>query len=306
VSAKISTNDYQQILSNKSKGTKTMNITVKLTAALLTIGLLAGCAGPNQRAYQDYTLCSALGGAVGGAAVGAAASGGSGAVGGAAVGAMLALLLCPTDEAQAEEVAAVEKTMCEHEPVPGALLDANGCAMDSDNDGVVDGIDMCANTPAGVTVDDVGCPIDSDRDGVADYKDLCPNTPEGVIVDEDGCPIAGQTILSLTGVNFEFDKSTLTSEAQDTLDEAVEALLNTDEVVEVRVEGHTDSIGSEEYNKQLSQERAQSVVDYLVSNGVNGNNLIPVGMGETSPVANNSTDAGRALNRRVDFVVNTQ
>ncbi len=211
-----------------------MNITVKLTAALLTIGLLAGCAGPNQRAYQDYTLCSALGGAVGGAAVGAAASGGSGAVGGAAVGAMLALLLCPTDEAQAEEVAA-EKTMCEHEPVPGALLDANGCAMDSDNDGVVDGIDMCANTPAGVTVDDVGCPIDSDRDGVADYKDLCPITPEGVIVDQDGCPIAGETILSLNDVHFEFDKATLTPEAQSTLDEAVDALLNSDEVVEVRV-----------------------------------------------------------------------
>jgi len=281
-----------------------MNISVKLTAALLTIGLLAGCAGPNQRAYQDYTLCSALGGAVGGAAVGAAASGGSGAVGGAAVGAALALLLCSNDDVQAEEVA--EKTMCELEPVPGALLDANGCAMDSDNDGVVDGIDMCANTPAGVTVDDVGCPIDSDRDGVADYKDLCPNTPEGVIVDEDGCPIAGQTILSLTGVNFGFDKATLTTEAQVTLDEAVDALLNTDEVVEVRVEGHTDSIGTEEYNQKLSQERAQSVVDYLVSNGVNGNNLIPVGMGETSPVANNDTDAGRALNRRVDFVVNTQ
>ena len=280
-----------------------MNITVKLTAALLTIGLLAGCAGPNQRAYQDYTLCSALGGAVGGAAVGAAASGGSGAVGGAAVGAMLALLLCPTDEAQAEEVAA-EKTMCEHEPVPGALLDANGCAMDSDNDGVVDGIDMCANTPAGVTVDDVGCPIDSDRDGVADYKDLCPNTPEGVIVDQDGCPIAGETILSLNDVHFEFDKATLTPEAQSTLDEAVDALLNSDEVVEVRVEGHTDSIGTEEYNQNLSQRRAESVVDYLTSKGVNGNNLIPVGMGENHPIANNETDAGRALNRRVDFVVN--
>ena len=196
--------------------------------------------------------------------------------------------------------------MCEHEPVPGALLDANGCAMDSDNDGVVDGIDMCANTPAGVTVDNVGCPIDSDRDGVADYKDLCPNTPEGVIVDEDGCPIAGQTILSLTGVNFEFDKATLTPEAQTILDDAVTALLNTDEVVEVRVEGHTDSIGSEEYNLKLSQRRSESVVEYLVSKGVNGNNLIPVGMGETSPIANNSTDAGRALNRRVDFIVNTQ
>jgi OOP family OmpA-OmpF porin len=304
VSAK-SLNERLPKLSNKSKGTISMNISVKLTAALLTIGLLAGCAGPNQRAYQDYTLCSALGGAVGGAAVGAAASGGSGAIGGAAVGAALALLLCSNDDVQAEEKVA-EKTMCEHEPVPGALLDANGCAMDSDGDGVVDGIDMCANTPAGVTVDDVGCPIDSDKDGVADYKDLCPNTPEGVIVDEDGCPIAGQTILSLTGVNFEFDKSTLTTEAQDTLDEAVDALLNSDEVVEVRVEGHTDSIGTEEYNQKLSQERSESVVEYLVSKGVNGNNLIPVGMGETSPIATNSTDAGRALNRRVDFIVNTQ
>lgn len=282
-----------------------MNITVKLTAALLTIGLLAGCAGPNQRAYQDYTLCSALGGAVGGAAVGAAASGGSGAVGGAAVGAALALLLCSNDDVQAEEKV-TEKMMCEHEPVPGALLDANGCAMDSDNDGVVDGIDMCANTPVGVTVDEVGCPIDSDRDGVADYKDLCPNTPEGVIVDEDGCPIAGQTILSLTGVNFEFDKAALTSDAQTILDDAVTALLNTDEVVEVRVEGHTDSVGSEEYNQKLSQRRSESVVEYLVSQGVNGNNLIPVGMGETSPIATNTSDAGRALNRRVDFIVNTK
>ncbi|MCL5975510.1 MAG: OmpA family protein [Gammaproteobacteria bacterium] len=284
-----------------------MNISVKLTAALLTIGLLAGCAGPNQRAYDNYTLCSALGGAVTGAAVGAVSSGGSGAVGGAAVGAALALLLCPSDEAKAETVAAAkEKVICEHEPVPGALLDAQGCAMDSDGDGVVDGIDMCANTPAGVTVDEVGCPLDSDKDGVPDYRDLCPNTPQGVIVDEDGCPIAGQTILSLTGVNFEFDKASLTSEARNILDDAVSALLNTDEVVEVRVEGHTDSIGTEEYNQNLSQRRAESVVEYLVSKGVNGNNLIPVGMGETSPIANNDTDAGRALNRRVDFIVNTK
>ncbi len=282
-----------------------MNITVKLTAALLTIGLLAGCAGQNQRAYQDYTLCSALGGAVGGAAVGAAASGGSGAVGGAAVGAMLALLLCPTDEAQAAEKT-TEKMMCEHEPVPGALRDANGCAMDSDNDGVVDGIDMYANTPAGVTVDEVGCPLDSDKDGVADYKDLCPNTPKGVIVDQDGCPIAEETILSLTDVHFAFDKATLTPEAESTLDQAVDALLNTDGVVEVRVEGYTDSIGTEQYNQKLSQDRAQSVIDYLVSNGINGNNLIPVGYGESNPIANNDTAAGRALNRRVDFVVNTQ
>lgn len=282
-----------------------MNISVKLTAALLTIGLLAGCAGPNQRAYDNFTLCSALGGVVAGAAVGAATSGGSGAVGGAAVGAALALLLCSSDE-EKEEAVVAEKVMCEHEPVRGAKLDAQGCAMDSDNDGVVDGIDQCPNTPAGVTVDSVGCPLDSDNDGVPDYKDLCPNTPEGVEVDEDGCPIAGQTILSLTGVNFQFDKAALTPEAQTVLDDAVAALLDTDEVVEVRVEGHTDSVGTEEYNQKLSQRRSESVVDYLVSKGVNGSNLIAVGMGETSPVATNTTDAGRALNRRVDFIVNTK
>ena len=110
-----------------------------------------------------------------------------------------------------------------------------------------------------MTVDRVGCPLDSDNDAVADYLDLCPGTPEGVIVDQDGCPLPGENLLTLTDVHFEFDKATLTPAAKDTLEEAVTLLKETDQIVEVRVEGHTDSIGTEAYNQDLSQRRAQSL-----------------------------------------------
>lgn len=278
-----------------------MNISFKLTAVLLAAGVLAGCAGHQEnRAAEDYVLCSAGGAIVGGAAAGAL-SGGAGAVGGAVAGSQLALLLCTDEEEPAMMVE--EPVECELAEKPGATLDARGCPADSDGDGVLDGIDLCPKTPAGVQVDEVGCPFDSDQDGVPDYKDLCPGTPVGVLVDDDGCPVGGAALLTLTGVNFAFDKAVLTPDAEDILDEAVDLLRETDSVLEVRVEGHTDSIGSEAYNMQLSQERAEAVIDYLESNGVDSTRLIPVGMGEGSPVANNSTPAGRAENRRVEFVV---
>lgn len=277
-----------------------MNRLFKLGAVLLTMMFLAACAGQDKRTTDTYLLCSAGGAIVGGAGVGAV-SGGAGAVGGAVTGAQLALLLCGQDEAAEPVLAAAP--VCDVPPPAGALKDENGCAFDDDNDGVYEGIDMCLNTPEGVEVDRVGCPLDSDRDGTPDYKDLCPGTPLGVIVDQDGCPIGGQNILSLTGVNFAFDKAVLTPEAEMILDEAVALLQETDEVLEVRVEGHTDSVGSESYNMDLSQRRAESVIDYLVANGVNSTRLVPIGMGEGFPVANNDTDAGRAANRRVDFVV---
>jgi len=279
-----------------------MKISMKLTAVALAAGLLAGCAGPSKQADDNYLLCAIAGGLVGGAAVAAASGDGQSAVGGALVGAALSLILCPTEEAVAAEPVEAA-AVCAEVPPAGALLDAQGCAYDSDSDGVVDGIDMCANTPEGVTVDRVGCPLDTDKDGVADYKDLCPGTPLGTIVDETGCPLKGEKILSLTGVNFAFDKAVLTTEAETVLEQAVDLLKNTDSVIEVRVEGHTDSIGSDAYNKTLSQARAEAVVAYLVSRGVKSHSLMAVGMGESSPVAGNDTDAGRAANRRVDFIV---
>ena len=283
-----------------------MKISIKLAIAVLFASLLSGCAGQKQLMSSDDLFCAAAGALFGGAgmAVVADKNSDSAAVGGALVGAALGMILC-SDE---EEVAAApmvkeEVAACTTTPPAGALLDAQGCAFDTDGDGVVDGIDLCASTPAGVAVDRVGCPLDSDRDGVADYQDLCPATPLGTVVNSDGCPLSGQKLLSLTGVNFATNSAVLTADAKSILEDAVTLLKSTDSVLEVRVEGHTDSRGAESYNQALSQKRAESVVAYLVSRGVSESSLIPVGMGESNPIANNDTKAGRAANRRVDFVV---
>ncbi|HVH10405.1 MAG TPA: OmpA family protein, partial [Gemmatimonadales bacterium] len=79
-------------------------------------------------------------------------------------------------------------------PPPGAILDAEGCPIDSDGDGVPDGIDQCPNTPKGAVVDAKGCPIDSDGDGVPDGIDQCPNTPPGTKVDAVGCPLKVEAV----------------------------------------------------------------------------------------------------------------
>ncbi|NQY25850.1 MAG: OmpA family protein [Piscirickettsiaceae bacterium] len=279
-----------------------MKISTKLIAAVLAIGLLAGCAGPNKQVQQDNLFCAIAGGLAGGVAAGIAVDGGQAAVASALVGAGLALILCQNDDVAVADETAVA-AVCTETPPAGALLDAKGCAFDTDGDGVVDGIDMCAGTPEGVAVDRVGCALDSDKDGVADYQDMCPSTLLGTIVDKTGCPIPGQNILSLSGVNFAFDKATLTDDAKGVLMAGVTAVRALDSVIEVRVEGHTDSRGSAEYNAKLSQQRAEAVVAYLVEQGVDANRLIPLGMGELHPVANNDTEAGRAANRRVDFVI---
>ena len=141
---------------------------------------------------------------------------------------------------------------------------------------------------------------DLDGDGVLNERDKCPNTRPGAVVDLDGCEV--EAVISLEGVHFEFDKATLTPEAMAILDKAV-ALLDKQQKVVVEVAGHTDSVGSEEYNQKLSERRAIAVKDYLESKGITANRLTAMGYGEAQPVASNDTDAGRALNRRVELIV---
>ena len=81
-------------------------------------------------------------------------------------------------------------------------------------------------------------------------------------------------------------------------------ILNANNSSTVAVVGHTDTSGVERFNKKLSKQRAQSVFDYLVSNGIDASRLTAVGQGESSPIASNKTQEGMALNRRVEFVVN--
>ena len=193
----------------------------------------------------------------------------------------------------------------------GATVDENGCPTDADGDGVFDGIDQCPDTPAGATVDADGCPMDSDGDGVYDGIDRCPGTPEGREVDAEGCGefeaalAAGRLVLR--DINFEFNSAALDAQSRETLDEVAVAVRNAianRPGITIEVGGHTDHIGSDAYNQQLSERRAASVREYLLTVEPSlGESLTTRGYGESTPVASNDTDEGRAENRRVEFVV---
>ncbi len=189
------------------------------------------------------------------------------------------------------------RDMCPNTPA-GTKVNLNGCPIDTDKDGVPDYMDDCPGTPAGTPVDSRGCPLDSDGDGVLDTADKCPDTPKGTRVDVNGCEI--MAVTELTDVEFRHDSDELTEESQAALaDDAESVRRNPD--MKVEVAGHTDSSGAEAYNMALSQRRAQSVVDYLVAQGVSAANLTAKGYGESSPIADNSTAEGRARNRRVEL-----
>ena len=187
----------------------------------------------------------------------------------------------------------------------GVKVNAEGCPVDSDGDGVPDTADTCPNTPAGVKVDAVGCPLDSDGDGVPDDLDKCPGTPRGVPVDDNGCPPTGVVIRgdewAVEGqVLFAVNKATLKPEAQAILDR-VAAFLQKNPQWQVEIQGHTDTTGPKAWNETLSQMRADSVKDYLVTRGVGADRLSAKGYGWSEPIASNDTAEGRQQNRRVDF-----
>jgi outer membrane protein OmpA-like peptidoglycan-associated protein len=111
-------------------------------------------------------------------------------------------------------------------------------------------------------------------------------------------------VITLSGaVLFASDKSELLPIAKERLNQVAEALQNTDPSQKIVVEGHTDSVGVDAYNQKLSEDRAKSVRDYLVSRGVEPNRISYVGKGETVPTADNNTPEGRANNRRVEIIV---
>ncbi len=139
---------------------------------------------------------------------------------------------------------------------------------------------------------------DDDGDGVINDRDQCPDTPMGTRVDGDGCPLGD--VIALDGVHFKFNKAELQPDARTILNDVARILNRYPEMI-VEVAGHTDSVGSDEYNQGLSQRRAQSVLNYLTSTGVDGGRLSAVGYGESEPRATNDTEDGRELNRRVEL-----
>lgn len=137
---------------------------------------------------------------------------------------------------------------------------------------------------------------DSDMDGVPDDQDLCPNTPYGAPVDDRGCWIVAYANF------FDFDKAVVKAKYLPYLAGAATVLKNHPDLV-VEVQGHTDSVGSSEYNYKLGLRRAEAVKKVLVNNGVQGSRLNISSSGETRPIASNAAASGRARNRRVEIHV---
>lgn len=177
---------------------------------------------------------------------------------------------------------------------------------DDDDDGVPNASDLCADTPAGATVNSNGCP-DSDGDGVYDDADQCPDTPPGVAVDSRGCPLPPEKTpeeIMVEAVEsarllvlFEYDKVQIAAHYDDDL-QALAELLDEYPQLNVTIEGHADSIGSERYNMGLSQKRALEVRDKLINLGVSSDRINVVAKGESEPASSNDTPEGRAMNRR--------
>lgn len=143
-------------------------------------------------------------------------------------------------------------------------------------------------------------PGDADKDGVLDNVDKCPDTPPGVAVDAYGCTRKGSATLE--GVTFELNSARLAPDSQQVLN-SVAADLKKYPHLKIELQGHTDSSGSDQYNLKLSQQRADSVRIYLMDQGVPGNQLTARGYGETQPIEDNKTEAGRSMNRRVVMFV---
>ena len=128
----------------------------------------------------------------------------------------------------------------------------------------------------------------------------CQPPAPGQPISLEGCK-TGDTIV-LHGVNFEFNKATLTVNAKTLLDQVADALLARKDI-KVEIDGHTDGKGSEPYNLKLSDRRAASVKQYLVGRGIDADRMTSKGFGKTMPIADNNTDEGRELNRRVELKV---
>ncbi|HLV13583.1 MAG TPA: OmpA family protein [Xanthomarina sp.] len=186
-------------------------------------------------------------------------------------------------------------------PTVAGKKELNGCP-DADGDGVADHLDECPNE-AGPAANK-GCPWpDRDGDGVADKDDQCPDV-KGTVAN-NGCPEVTEEVKKALNayaktILFDTGKSTIKAQSAEVLGNIIDILKEYSNA-KFSIEGHTDSVGSDALNMKLSKERASSVMNYLITNGVASSRLSSEGYGESRPIDSNKTAAGRANNRRVEI-----
>lgn len=179
----------------------------------------------------------------------------------------------------------------------------HGCPPpDRDNDGIIDEVDQCPDVPGVAKLN--GCPLpDADKDGVPDEDDLCPKIAGSA--KNHGCPeIAPELIKKINyaanNILFQTGTATLKSSSFKGLDDVVHIMIENGGV-HLKIDGHTDFVGSDSLNDVLSQNRANAVQKYLVSKGIEASRMQATGHGKRIPVGNNSTPQGRQQNRRVEL-----
>jgi len=190
-------------------------------------------------------------------------------------------------------------------PDVAGLARYQGCPIpDTDKDGINDEVDKCPTIPGIARYQ--GCPIpDTDGDGVNDEEDKCIN--EKGPASNFGCPVINEEIVkkvnkAAQNIFFATASSKLLAKSNASLNTVV-TILNENPTYKVQIDGHTDDQGKDEYNQTLSDNRAASVKAYLISKGIAESRLNSTGYGETKPVADNKTAAGRAKNRRVEMTL---
>ena len=217
---------------------------------------------------------------------------------------------CPDNDNDKDGIAdSLDKCPIDPEDRDG-YEDKDGCPdIDNDKDGISDQFDKCPIDAEDVDgfEDKDGCPdIDNDKDAIPDSTDKCPNVAENIngFQDEDGCPdqktaeIKGTIVLE--GVNFKTGSAELTYESGTVLDKVVESMSAYPDVC-IEIRGHTDNSGLRKKNQELSQERAASVRLYILSKGIAPNRIKALGMGSKQPIASNTTEEGKAKNRRIEM-----
>jgi hypothetical protein len=185
----------------------------------------------------------------------------------------------------------------------------DGCPPpDKDKDGFLDPVDACPEVP-GIEPDGCPPPPDTDGDGIIDKIDKCPLEPENYngFEDEDGCvDMLPEKVWKpgtpIEGIFFEFNKDKIQKKSQKTLDAAA-AIFQEYPSIRVEIGGHTDDVGSEEANLDLSKRRAEAVKNYLVGKGVDPNRIETVGYGRSKPIDPGKSAKARAKNRRIEFTV---
>lgn len=189
----------------------------------------------------------------------------------------------------------------------------HGCPADGDGDGIADALDSCPEV-AGVASDEPnrhGCPPDQDADDILDSEDACPSVagPRNVDPAKNGCPrarVEKGEIKITERIEFKTGSAKLLPSSFEILEDVRAILEKHPEITKLSLEGHTDNVGRAKYNQRLSQLRTESVLKWLVQNGIDRKRLTATGYGSSVPLADNDSEEGREKNRRVEFHIREQ